>query len=438
MTTRPGQSKTRSPAAVSGKYCRCMNGPGRSRWTQFPMLALLGVLVMANGGCANSEDLLPTEVQSPPAPSAKATGSTISPTPLVSATPEATLDPELSGWINTATFGQPGGWEDAHSVARGRDNFVALGVRWEPINEVGYGPARQRVWISPDGRSWAEVDLAPEFEAARLVDVVPTPDGGFAALGSELGPEGREPFAAVWRSIDGQAWEKVESGLPQVLQLEKVVRGAAGYLLLAPQMANADPTLWFSHDALAWEEVEHYSQEGGYVKLDDIGAGDEGFVAFGIRQPVVGGEWERFAVASADGREWIDSPLPFGDEDPDSQPEASIAALGGDWIVALPGSSTQIWFSANGLDWEQRGSVEGNGVLQAIDGRLFLSPDAGVPYGGPGVRSSVDGRDWEELDLDGRASIGAVATGPLGPVLVGSISSGGFEASASFWLRPEE
>jgi hypothetical protein len=367
----------------------------------------------------------------------------------------ATLDPALpvSGWVNTATFGEPGGWEVAHSVARGTNGFVALGARWEPLFvDIGFTRARERMWTSADGQSWAEMDLGPVFEGVTLVDVVATPDGGFAAFGSragEEGPYGRPPLPTVWRSQDGQTWEGVESGLPQIFEIGKVVQGAVGYLLLGPQMGYADPlvsgdpSLWFSHDALTWQEVQHYSQAAGGVKLDDIGAGDEGFVAFGIRQGVAAGDWERFAVASADGREWIDSPRPFGNEDPAYQPDAAIAPLGPDWIASMPGpnaASAQLWFSANGIDWERLGSVEdGIGEVRATNGRVFLSLDAANPYSPPpGVWISIDGRHWEPFDLGARAAIGDVATGPLGPVLVGSISLGAAEANAAFWLWREE
>ena len=85
----------------------------------------------------------------------------------------------------------------------------------------------------------------------------------------------------------------------------------------------------------------------------DIGAGDDGFAATGNR----GEDFEPYAIASADGRTWVEATAaPAG--------RAAIAERGGDWVAIsatvladTPPTEAPVWSSANGLDWAESGSI---------------------------------------------------------------------------------
>jgi hypothetical protein len=191
--------------------------------------------------------------------------------------------------------------------------------------------------------------------------------------------------------------------------------------------------------------VHRFTDATHYVDVADIGAGDEGFVAFGVRT-ALDGRGERFAFASADGREWVNAPQPFGAEDQQYRPSLLIAPLGPDWIAALGAS---IWFSANGLDWTPAAEIGEVNTTQAwapvlvgADQRLFFSPTGDFPSSidprAPGVWSSTDGRKWTLLNLGNAAVVGGAASGPAGLVLAGATFPSADESKATFWLGPQD
>ena len=138
-------------------------------------------------------------------------------------------------------------------------------------------------------------------------------------------------------------------------------------------------------------------------------------------------------LASADGVSWFISP-----EQPAlAHPQTvlwSLAALGGDWVAGgFSGASggIPVWWSANGLDWEEVARIEDPegrewfgyaSHLVEADGRVLLS----AAFQGEGTESrpadvwtSVDGRSWSRLDLPGNTEIRAATPGGPGMLLAG-------------------
>lgn len=363
-----------------------------------------------------------------------------------SATPEPSASTEPStGWETVATFGQGGGWNFASTVVRSGELFLAVGSRAEPAQKVGYDHAGELLWTSTDGQSWDEVPLGSELDGLFFRDVVAGPGGSFIAyveVSYALGSGTTNN--AIWQSPDGRTWQEADTDLDPSLLITKVVQGPHGYLLLS-QSLGVEPSLWLSADGLQWDEVHRFSDPTHIVDVEDIGAGDEGFVVFGVRV-ALDNSWERFAFASADGREWIDAPNPVGAEDPLYRPRPVIAPLGPDWVAATAqrDGGVRIWFSANGLDWAQAAVIpEVNTqawgpVMVAAKGRLFFSPTGEFPsfIGAPGVWSSSDGHQWEPLDLAEDGVVAGAASGPAGMVLAGATFPNENESAATFWLGP--
>jgi hypothetical protein len=401
-----------------------------------PSLAVLAAaLVMSScaaPGTQVSQILSASEV---PTPSASTTPTT--------SEPSKTVEP-TSGWTTGARFGAGGGWDFARTVVRGGDRFLALGARLEPALEVGYNFGPEHLWTSTDGRSWDEVPRGPELEGVSFQGLVAGPSGGFIAFGWQAPPGSGGPSNGLWQSPDGRTWHEVNTDFDPDLDI-KVVGGARGYLLLL-QGLGSEPSLWLSTDGLSWEMVHSLADASHVVGVDGIGAGEEGFVALGVRT-ALDSRSERFALASADGRDWVEAPQPFGVEDPTYRPQPVIAASGPDWIAATAqrDDSAQIWFSANGLDWTPAAVIRGVRTTQAwapvlvgAGGRLFFSPAGVFPssIGAPGVWSSTDGRQWAPLHLGGDAVVGGVASGPAGLVLAGASFAAKNESTATFWLGP--
>lgn len=379
--------------------------------------ALFGLLVCALVGCRGAVEWSAASTNPTLGPTATALGSLLpSSTPLPSAPVGLGLQ-----WIDGGSFGDGDAVEFANAVVRGSSVFVAVGTHFKhALDPSGPLPPHDgRVWVSPDGRSWTAVTLPDIFADAALDHVFTTAEGSFIAIGGISIPGGTddggglEPLAA-WESADGLTWQRVDIGLPSNVTMQSVAQGAGGHLaVLRPQLRGAEgaPQLWLSTDGISWEQV--YVVTADERAVVDIGAGDEGFVAVGYRTR--GDIAETFAIASADGRHWIES---------SSAPVNArhVAPLGSDWIAIATGeispgdTETPVWFSANGIDWSEIGNLPLNAAepdqlscgesvagLTSAAGWLIVSTVLSYPCSEGGVvgygtqRISVDGAATEPL-----------------------------------------
>jgi hypothetical protein len=345
--------------------------------------------------------------------------------------------------------------DEATSVTFGAGKFVAVGTHYEWASGSP-GKVEARVWLSADGTTWEVAPSDPAFEDAHPTRIITTHDGSLVVFGYVQAVDHMPdeiPVYATWRSADGLTWRRDEllSSEPQVLPVDGVVSGREGYVLGRAQALDlsvgpSGGELWQSRDGLSWELVHESPDE----HVSALAAGDEGFVAV-LSSP---GSDSRVAWASADGREWF-----VGDALPTELAQASLAGLGGDWVMVGKGSEgppdepgpvspgvyeLPVWFSANGLTWQRVASIrwpgEGLGFaspgpLVSVGDRLFLSPIAAG--GGPrlssaGVRSSADGAEWETTDIDPGVTVmdGAEHGGTV--VLVGYVGPG---QAATFWTN---
>jgi hypothetical protein len=180
--------------------------------------------------------------------------------------------------------------------------------------------------------------------------------------------------------------------------------------------------LWLSADARIWEVVRELPPTTGtvYQDIDAIAAGPEGFVAAGNREPDV------YVIASGDGREWFEAPPISG-----LGIVPAIAPLAGDWIMARGQTGPlPVWFSPNGLDWEQVATLGSDSdpyrelsSLVSTGDRVFaqLTVFAASSDGNPvGVWSSSDGTTWEEIGAASDLFLAGAASSGDTIVLVGT------------------
>ena len=329
------------------------------------------------------------------------------------------------------------GWDTVAAVVRGRDRYLALGYHYEPSPPIGYNGG-QRLWASDDGLAWERAAVPAEFELGvlgRVTSLVATPSGEFLLFGNGYAAENLVS-PVVMRSADGLSWNAERVDLPSQLYLTRVVAGPKGYLL-----AGRDHGLWLSADRLTWRSVHALTQtDTTYEIITDIGAGEDGFVAVGV-SGVRNGDSSYFALASGDGSTWFRADEPFpADAGPGR--DVVVAPLGGDWVASTwTESATQVWRSADGLQWRRAGVIErppSNPVLVSVGDQLFYSPSAGD---GPPARraaggwTSADGDTWTEVDLGADGVLAGAFADEAGLLLVGTVIVTDDRADAAFW-RP--
>jgi len=205
------------------------------------------------------------------------------------------------------------------------------------------------IWRSADaGRTWATsadpgpfaggADGLPGTDEGAEVAAIGRGPGGLLAVGEAVDPDTLGRRAAVWRSADGLAWERVaEAGVwPSfhVLAADAstwVVIGSSSGAATSPAGADA-PVLRWSADGATWTDAG--AEVGAMERMDGVTAlPDGGFLAWGARldapaAPVL--TWW-----STDGRSWdrgADDPALGGAD------LASVRSLeGGSQVVAVGG-----------------------------------------------------------------------------------------------------
>lgn len=375
--------------------------------------------------------------------------------PSAEPTSSATVE-RVAGWHGGPISGPDGSTDRALSVTRGADGFVAVGVHFpDGPPYLAAVPQEGRVWLSPDGRTWEDVTPPDTFADTLLGRIFPTADGALIALGSVA--EAAAPNAA-WESTDGRTWRPTSVGLPADRAVSLVV-GARGYLALL--VATDGHEVWLSADGRAWELVRAASSDESLLAT---GAGDDGFVVIGTRGDAESAQ--TFAVASSDGRQWIEATAP-------PEGAAAVVSQGGDWIAS--GSTgldilgvrnpsgcmaeppeERVWSSSNGLEWTEVGTIPPmaatipaecwyvNARLLAAAGWLISStraspgPCCDIILMPDAQRISADGRTWETLPFPaadreagrlGSSVNGAVTDGDM-LILVGHSGN-----RAAFWFN---
>ena len=318
-STTPDQRSWRMPALIAGVVLVAV------------IAGLLFAFVLNRDPDAAAGDPSPTASPSVPA--------TPSADPSPSEEPAPTETPPVAApdeWTLVHSFGDESTRWTGGEIAWGDAGFLAIGRRYEG-GEGGPRIAEYAMWRSADGREWTQVaypspDGGGTYDPAALSGAA---DGSYVLHAMQVNPEATETALVSLRSTDGETWEPLETGLRPDMFVESIEEGPSGYLLVGGQGGQTNPTLWLSSDALTWELVHEFSQDEENVQLYGADGGAEGYVVIGRRIAVRSSSYERFAFASADGREWVESPAPFGPDDQEYVWDVAVTSHGDNWLATL-------------------------------------------------------------------------------------------------------
>jgi hypothetical protein len=332
------------------------------------MVVILVAACAPVGDASMSAD--PTDPPVPSATTSSTVPASLAPSRPVSPSAAASDSPQGDAvGIHLEVNGRP-----ANQITAWQDGFAAFG--------------KDLIWTSADGVTW-EVAETSGIDGV-VVHVVERGDGGLLAFGYlEL----RESDAfRTWGSEDGVTWQLVDA-LPGEFVFLDVAYGDRGYVLAGRALLDTGgpnpEQLWYSPDALSWELVRDTRTD---KVLNAVGAGPEGFVAAG-QQGWQSGEPYGLVVASSDGRNWIEASA----DDPALAVRGmwTIAPDGGDWFTVplTVYDELPILWSANGVDWEVRSTMQIEpvdvgvlGTMYSDGSRLFMA----VADGGGRVVTSAD------------------------------------------------
>ena len=345
-------------------------------------------------------------------------------------------------WTAVATYSEPGQRYVFGDMASGTDGIVAVGTRYvsETRSVFGPPPAHQGVvWRSIDGTEWSELPAAATFDQVELTQLFHDADGALIAIGDTW--IGLERTSAAWASPDGESWEPIVlDGMPAGAWISRLVSGASGFL--ASAHVGAQSNVLYSADGRQWESVLPNA-----TGVNDLGAGDEGFVAsifMGDGAPVI--------VASGDGLQWFNATPPAVDA-------FMVAPRGRDWLgmTSTFGDvvSSDTWRSANGLEWGPIGGltlgiVESPGVScreapallhglpsMVLLGTTLLGPcSEGAVIGAGGSYASVEGGEWSALPFGEQATAaGAVQLDDRVVVATDTRTNRAAVIGVTFWIR---
>ena len=140
-----------------------------------------------------------------------------------------------------------------NGIAASGDDLIAWGLA-EVSSEDDRDAHRvvPLLWKSHDGRTWADA-VAADMESVTAVTGGPF---GFVATGTA------GSAAAIWRSDDGGAWERVDGRAFAGYMLEASVATDAGYVVVgsdglcnATSCPDREMVIWTSPDGRAWSRV---------------------------------------------------------------------------------------------------------------------------------------------------------------------------------------
>jgi hypothetical protein len=301
---------------------------------------------------------------------------------------------------------------------------------WAVTRPVAGELATRRLFRSHDGLDWAQIPLPDEFEPLRYTGIYTAANGQPVLLQSS-------PLA-VFRSAEDGTWS---GGLgPQVVQ-PLIRSGGAGMALIDPGIP--DFAAWQSVDGQEWIVIDRPPEVADFHAAS-VAVGDSGVVIIACRPE---GDFEYVhgddcrSLSSSNGTDWqVSEPLGT---------RAHVAWFGGRWLSAslrANRSAIDIKSSPDGVAWTLQTAITDDIAPYFTDGtgpsgshfveRLIVAGDyLIVTTGDTYSRSllSVDGLDWQELNLDETKVRDAAE---LDGVLV--VAGTGFDGKAQVWTLASE
>jgi hypothetical protein len=277
------------------------------------------------------------------------------------------------------------------AVVPGGPGLVAVGYVLEEPPPADFASAAA-VWVSLDGLSWERVDDSALRDTAELWDIAAGPLG-LLAVGSDV----------MLISSDGTSWSRVEDDDAIGFHAEAVTAGGPGWVAVGGSTVLGS-TVLVSEDGLSWDRVESDALAGGLgsdaasledlVSLGDVAAGGPGLVAVGsVGSESVGSEMLT-AWVSADGRAWERLP---GDTFGGESGLASVTADSASGSLVAFGQRAT-WTSNDGRQWvpsvdPEALSDEHPDHFGVWDGDRIVAWDAVMPW-----VSTDRGTTWYRVD----------------------------------------
>ena len=274
----------------------------------------------------------------------------------------------------------------AFDVATGSGGILVAG------GENAWGEVRARLWFSADGETWESVDGGPsgplDTTGEESVRDIASFGSGFVAVGSRR-VDG-EQDAVAWLSPDGKSWEQIDApdfGGPGRQELSTVVDTGSG--LVAGGYSTNDtgagiPVSWSSADGRTWA-----GSAGGPLPLTQsdrratsdmtvrsLSADPGGILATG------GDRWRPEVWRSADGgASWVLAPPPVhGEVNQDGVRIDDAASTDGSNAVAI-GSGPSVLVL--GSRWEDvTNDAFPRGGTQPFAAAVAAGPEGTVAAGG--------------------------------------------------------
>jgi hypothetical protein len=386
-------------------------------------LIALGVIVVIALNLRGSEAGPPTGGQ-PSASASTAASASLAPSASAAVeTPDATAQPSASPppeeFAQVATF--PGAAASA---------LTAWPDGWAAIGQTDAGAT---VWLSADGVAWEAID-STGLEDGAINHLVAIPDGRLLAFGfRDDGSLGGASEA--WISSDGRDWQTADLGIPGLLNAVDVAAGPLGLVMIGraePNASSRNEYVWYSENGLDWERV--WETVGDEIPAA-VAAGPEGFVIVGQQGYEEGGSIG-VALASADGREWIEAPTdgPVG-----LGGMWSVVPIGRDWMAtSLDVADVHVLHSPNGLDWTIDTAFPGadarrGGIAQlAGDVQFALLGSILVPRTVLPVALYTGSSGWRDTDASATGGIAAASRDGMTVLMVNAGTEDAPEVQ--FWL----
>ena len=308
------------------------------------------------------------------------------------------LTPAIAGaslsepWAHTELDG-------ALAIESGHGRYIAVG-------SAG-APAQAAAWSSLDGHTWELATVVDPPVGSAMTDVVATEDG-FVAFGVESMVDDRiGERVHAWSSADGLEWQDAVVGAPSRKGFQVIAQGLAtapsGQLALAMFRGKGGGSgvgaqrLWRTTDGQTWERVALPKTDG--QTWGNVVSVPQGFLLLG--QSITG---EAYNWRSTDGTTWqqlTDTPQLY---------DVTVSDAG----VLLGMGYQDLWRSPKSLrGWRKvmtrpKGwKTEGANAFSAIawDGSEFVVVGRDVSSCDPGddcelnpVLVSLEGSTWSEAD----------------------------------------
>ena len=319
------------------------------------------------------------------------------------------------------------------------------------------------------GRRWWRVpDDGAVLDGAGAQYMWSVASGGPGLVAVGFDESGGDRNAAVWTSVDGVTWERVQHR-PRVFgrageqNMYSVTAGGPGLVAVGSDdsAGDADAAVWTSVDGITWNRVPHDDDVFGGPQpqgMRSVVAGGPGLVAVGYDGS--GPDWDAAVWTSVDGETWERVPhLPRVFGGPRHQVMYSVAVAGPGLVaVGYDGSTSDVavaavWTSVDGITWRRvlhDDEVFGGEAVQFMwsvtaggPGVVAVGYDTSGPDWDAAVWTSVDGAIWERVPHDpavlggprAQSMRAVVAAGP-GLVALGTDGFGG-DLDAAVWSSPD-